>query len=79
MEEASEYLELRRAAAPRMALATLLCILSPVCLILLSGLSEISSSGVTENAAAGVGMCILLCLVAVAVVIFLSCGSGSKN
>lgn len=79
MEEASEYLELRRAAAPRMALATLLCILSPVCLILLSGLSEISSSGVTENAAAGVGMCILLCLVAVAVVIFLSCGSGSKK
>lgn len=79
MEEASEYLELRRAAAPRMAAATLLCILSPVGLILLAGLSEMASFGVSENAAAGSGMCILLCLAAAAVVIFLSCGSSSKK
>lgn len=40
MEEASRYLELRRAAAPRLALATFLCVISPIALILLGGLSE---------------------------------------
>lgn len=40
MEEASLYLSLRKAAAPKMALATFLCVLSPIPLILLGGLSE---------------------------------------
>ena len=51
MEEASRYLELRRAAAPRLALATFLCVISPIALILLGGLSEYTAR-VTENAAA---------------------------
>ena len=52
MEEASRYLELRRAAAPRLALATFLCVISPIALILRGGLSEYTAR-VTENAAAG--------------------------
>ena len=36
MEEASEYLSLRRAAAPKMALATLLCVVCPVVLLVLA-------------------------------------------
>mgnify|MGYP000727170066 CR=1 FL=1 len=36
MEQASRYLELRRQAAPRMALATFLCIISPVALLMLA-------------------------------------------
>ena len=54
MAEASEYLALHRAAAPRIAFATMLCILSPVCLILLAGMSEVSCFGISEDAAAGV-------------------------
>ena len=38
MEEASRYLELRRQAAPKMALATLLCVLSPAALLHIPGL-----------------------------------------
>lgn len=38
--EASDYLALRRAAAPRIALATMLCIFSPIALIGLAAVSE---------------------------------------
>ena len=79
MEEASAYLALRRAAAPRMALATFLCVLSPVALIVLAYLSESARFPLTENAAAGLGLCILLILVAIGVAIFLSCGRGTRD
>ena len=71
MEEASRYLALRRAAAPKLALATFLCVISPITLILLGGLSEYSAR-ITENTAAGIGLIVLIVLVAAAVGIFLS-------
>ena len=71
MEEASRYLELCRAAAPKLALATFLCVISPIALILLGGLSEYSAR-ISENAAAGIGLSVLIVLVAAAVGIFLS-------
>ena len=77
MEEASRYLELRRAAAPRLALATFLCVISPILLILLGGLSEYTAR-ITENAAAGIGLSVLIVLVAAAVGIFLTCGAKAK-
>ena len=77
MEEASRYLELRRAAAPRLALATFLCVVSPIALILLGGLSEYTAH-ITENAAAGIGLSVLIVLVAAAVGIFLTCGAKAK-
>ena len=51
MSEAATYLDLRKAAAPKMALATFLCIFSPSPLIMLGAMSEISSLGISENAA----------------------------
>ena len=78
MEQAARYLSLRRADAPKLALATFLCVVSPVLLILLSGLSEYSAR-VTEQAAAGVGLCALIVLVAAAVAIFLTCGARVKE
>ena len=78
MAEASEYLALRRAAAPEIAFATMLCILSPICLILLAGMSEVSRFGISEDAAAGVGLCVLLVMVAVGVAIFLACAAKAK-
>ena len=77
LEEASRYLELRKQAAPWLALATFLCVLSPITLILLAGLSECSAR-ITENMAAGIGLSVLILMVAAAVGIFLMCGAKAK-
>ena len=61
-----------------MALATALCVLSPVSLLALCALSEYNLFDISENFAAGVGLCILLALVAVAVVLFMQCGAAVK-
>lgn len=74
-EEARQVLELSRAAAQKMALATGLCIVSPTALILLAALSENSWFALGEAQAAGVGLCVLLVLVAAAVGLFLRCGA----
>ena len=66
MEDATHYIELRRAAAPKLALATFLCVISPIALLLLAAFSQQNASGITENMAAGVGLCVLLALVAAA-------------
>jgi len=79
MEEASEYIRLRKQSAAKIALATFLCIISPVCLIFLSALSQRQTGfAIREEIAAGMGLCILLVLVAIAVAIFISCGSKAK-
>ena len=79
--EASDYLALRRTAAPKMALATMLCIFSPIALVGLAAVSELSASlfPVREGVAAGIGLCVLLVLVAVAVVLFMDCGNKAKE
>ena len=79
MEEASAYLALRRAAAPKMALATFLCIISPVALLILAAMSEVSRFGISENAASGIGLCGLLVLVAIGVALFLTCSARVRD
>ena len=79
LEQASNYLALSRANAPKMALATILCILSPVLLILLGGMSESARFHISENAAAGIGLCALVLLVAAGVSLFLLCGARVKE
>ena len=71
MKQASAYLALRKAAAPKIAIATALCITSPVTLILLAAMSEVQRFPISGNAAAGIGLCVMLVLLAVAVSIFL--------
>lgn len=77
MEEASDYLGKRRAAAPKIALATFLCIISPIVLLIMSGLAD-SGKYISEGAAAGIGLSVLLLFVAVGVAIFISCGARVK-
>lgn len=54
---ADKIIALRRAAAPRVALATFLCILSPAVLLLLSGMSGDARFAVRGDTAAGIGLC----------------------
>ena len=79
MEEASHYLEIRKAAAPQIALATFLCIISPIALFLLAAMSEIPQFTLSENAACGIGLCVLFLFVAAGVTIFLSCAAKNKS
>lgn len=74
VEEANTYMDLVRNSAVKIGLGVMLCILSPVCLILLGGLSEYGTSFVTENMAAGLGVAALLGLIAIAVAIFIMTG-----
>ena len=73
-EFANSYLEERKRASWQIALATFLCILSPITLIILGGASEIPSSGISEVLMGIVGLSALFALVLCAVPIFIYCG-----
>lgn len=74
MEEAERFLALeKRFSLPR-AVAVALCVLSPIPLILLSGMSEYMQAGISEGMAAGVGMTILLVMVAIGVAVLVYTG-----
>lgn len=74
MEEANEYIELRKKASWRIGLATFLCILSPVTIMVLSILSELPNPIITENMAGAVGLTVLFAFVLCAVPIYIYCG-----
>ena len=74
IEEANAYIEQRKKASWRIALATFLCILSPITLIVLSILSELPNAIVTEMTAGAVGLTVLFAFVLCAVPIFIYCG-----
>lgn len=78
LDDAKRYLALKKRAAPRIAIATFLCIVSPVLLIGLGALCEASVLPMSENMAGGIGLCTLLIFVAVAVAIFISSGATLK-
>lgn len=78
MEEANRFLDAGEANARPMALAVFLCIVSPICLILLAGLSSRPGAEIAEGTAAAAGLCVLLLLVAGAVAIFISCAARAK-
>ena len=69
-EEAEAFLALKQASAKPTALAVTLCILSPVCLILLSGLSAIRP--VRAQIAMAAGLVILFAFVVPAVALFVT-------
>ena len=70
MEEASSFLEFRNVSSFRVPLGVMLCILSPVLLILLAGLQEMGRIGMSENQAVGIGAAVLLAMVVAAVALF---------
>ncbi len=74
LEEANEYMNLVENSAKKIAAAIVGCILSPVLLILLGGLSEYGILPITEDMAGGIGVTILLLIVAGAVATFIMLG-----
>ena len=74
IEEANIYLEQRKRASWRIALATFLCILSPITLIVFTMLSEVPNSGMKETTAGGIGLAVLFAFILCAVPLFIYCG-----
>ncbi len=72
LEEARSFVALKEASAKPFALAVALCILSPVCLILLGGLSAIRP--VREQIAMAAGLAVLFAFVVPAVAVFVRWG-----
>ena len=76
MEDANKYLAFKRSAAAKIAFGVLLCILSPICLIILGGLAD--AGMMTEMVASAIGVSVLLGLIAVAVGTFIATGIAGK-
>mgnify|MGYP000158151548 FL=1 len=79
LAQAEDYLTKAQANAPRMALATAFCIVSPIPLLALGTVSELGLLGLNDNLAGGLGMIALVVLVAVAVVLFMQCGAAVRE
>lgn len=74
MAEAQDYLAKRKTAAVRIAVATLLCVLSVFPLLILGAASEAGLLPFSEDVAGAIGLISLLPPVAVAVLLYVSCG-----
>ena len=79
MEEANNFLGIKEANAGRVALGVLLCILSPLCLILLGGAQTFGLLRMTEAQAVGLGLTVLLLMVGGAVALFVTSGMRSNR
>lgn len=76
MEEANTYLAFKKTASVKIAIGVLLCILSPVCLILLGGFAD--AGMLSEIVASAVGVSVLLAIIGVAVGIFVATGLSGR-
>ncbi|MEA4892836.1 MAG: helix-turn-helix transcriptional regulator [Peptococcaceae bacterium] len=78
LQEMNDFLINKAIHGRRIALGVTLCILSPVLLILLSGIAE-EDAAITESAASGIGIVMLLLMVAAAVAIFITSSAKMKR
>ena len=78
LAQAKEFLEWRKKAAMRIAAGTLLCIISILPLLILCAATEVPGYGISEDAAAGIGLTAMLLIVAAAVALFMYCGFRNK-
>ena len=79
MEEAASFLTYRKQSSVKVSLGVMMCILSPVLLMILAGLQEAGYISLPETAAAGIGLTVLLVLVGSAVALFIITGiKGQK-
>lgn len=74
LDEANQYMELVEHVSKRIAAGVVGCVLSPVLLILICGLAETKMISMTEDMAAGVGVTVLLLMIAGSVAILILSG-----
>ncbi len=74
VEEATAYLAQRKRASKKIALATFLCILSPIPLLILGVASEVMAWSISESFAGACGLFALFAFVLIATPIFIHCG-----
>ena len=79
LEQANAALAQAKVNAPYMAWGTALCVASPVMLLLLGEICQHSQFGLNEKVATGIGLCVLLAMVCVAVVLFMLCGTKNRD
>ena len=77
LAQANEYIAQRKEASKRIAIATFLCIVSVIPLLLLTAISQYSVLPISEDIAAGVGVVAIFPIVAIAVIMFIR--TGFKN
>ena len=73
MEEANAYIDTVKENSPKVALGVLLCIVSPILLILLAGIAEIGL--ISDNIAAAIGLGVMFGCIVVAVFNFIVYGT----
>ena len=71
MEEATAFLEAKEKSSRKISVGVLLCILSPIALIVLGALSELKLIQMSEEMAAGAGLVALFMLIGPAVALFI--------
>lgn len=79
LREATSFLDASRRYSRQIAFGVLLCVLSPIALIFLSGLGEQSTMTWTEDTGSAIGLGVLLVLIAIAVFIFLMSSAQMKQ
>jgi transcriptional regulator with XRE-family HTH domain len=78
LKEAKDFLRLKAETGRKIAFGVMLCILSPVTLIILVGMAE-GGYLASEGIASGIGVVVFLLMVAVAVSIFILSGAKLKR
>ena len=79
LEEANAFFSATQEESRGVSLGVLLCIVSPVLLVVLSGLSDTKLGLVSETAAAAVGLLALFLLIAAAVFLFIRSGVSMEK
>ncbi|MBQ7841737.1 MAG: helix-turn-helix transcriptional regulator [Lachnospiraceae bacterium] len=74
LEDANRYMELVEKAAGKIGAGVTACILSVIPLILLAGMAEYQIISITEDMAGGIGVALLLFIIAAAVAVFITQG-----
>lgn len=79
LREAHEFLEIKEQNSVKIAFGVMLCILSPVMMILLGGSWEYEKVNFSEDQVGMAGLIVLILMVALAVAIFITCGIKSAK
>ena len=78
LNEANDYIKIVHNSSIKIALGVFLCIISPISLVLLGGLSK-TYKVINENVASTIGLVTLFILVAMAVLLFMLSSSEAKE